>query len=147
MSVVKSGAFVQTGGFVGRNTSTFMGKSAVSPAVSPRPSAVLIRQPRALLDTKPQQTDEKKKTFTKVEDSRKARVDSQYRGVQGFTPYAETVNGRLAQVGFVIGLVTEVFSQDHLTIGQQILLMFSPLTNAVGAFAAHAGTLLPPGGM
>jgi hypothetical protein len=39
----------------------------------------------------------------------------------GFTPFAETLNGRLAMLGFVIGLVTEWLTGQ--TILQQIGLM------------------------
>ena len=69
--------------------------------------------------------------------------DAEYRGPQGWTPYAEKVNGRLAQLGFVIGLVTELVSGKP--IGEQILVMFSPLVAAaneltvLGAQAAHIG--------
>ena len=69
--------------------------------------------------------------------------DFEYRGPQGWTPYAEKVNGRMAQLGFVIGLVTEIASGKP--IGDQILVMFSPLVAAaneltvLGAQAAHLG--------
>eukprot|EP00171_Calliarthron_tuberculosum_P005749 IDg5749t1 len=59
------------------------------------------------------------------EENRRIRKDSEYRGPQGFTMYAERVNGRLAQLGFVIGLVTELASGKPM--GEQILIMFSPL--------------------
>ena len=77
-----------------------------------------------------------------TETARPAR-DAEYRGPQGWTPYAEKVNGRLAQLGFVIGLVTEIVSGKP--ISEQILVMFSPLVAAanevtvLGAQAAHLG--------
>ena len=80
----------------------------------------------------------------KGEESRGSTVrDAEYRGPQGWTAYAEKVNGRLAQLGFVIGLVTEIVSGKP--IGEQILVMFSPLVAAaneitvLGAQAAHLG--------
>lgn len=75
-------------------------------------------------------------------ENRRIRKESEYRGPQGFTPYAERVNGRLAQLGFVIGLVTEIASGKPM--GEQILIMFSPLVHAaqeltvLSANAAHA---------
>eukprot|EP00171_Calliarthron_tuberculosum_P005746 IDg5746t1 len=75
------------------------------------------------------------------EENRRIRKDSEYRGPQGFTAYAERVNGRLAQLGFVIGLVTELASGKPM--GEQILIMFSPLVHAaaeltvLSANAAH----------
>ena len=77
-----------------------------------------------------------------TEVARPAR-DAEYRGPQGWTPYAEKVNGRMAQLGFVIGLVTEIVSGKP--ISEQILVMFSPLVAAanevtvLGAQAAHLG--------
>lgn len=54
---------------------------------------------------------------------------------QGFTSYAEKVNGRIAMMGFFIGLVTEIVSKDHVTIGQQMLIMFSPIVNLIHALS------------
>lgn len=48
---------------------------------------------------------------------------------QGFTVYSEWANGRLAQMVFVIGLTTEIASSKPMS--EQILTMFSPLTNDV----------------
>ena len=67
--------------------------------------------------------------FNKTSANRKAKIDAEYRGPQGFTPYAEKVNGRLAQLGFVIGLITEIFGKGHPTIVQQIGIMGSPITH------------------
>ena len=77
-----------------------------------------------------------------VELPRPAR-DAEFRGPQGWTPYAERVNGRMAQLGFVIGLVTEIVSGKP--ISEQILVMFSPLVatanelTVLGAQASHLG--------
>ena len=69
--------------------------------------------------------------FSRIEEDRVAKIESAYRGPQGFTPYAERVNGRMAMIGFFIGLVTEIISGKP--IGQQMLIMFSPLTNTIAA--------------
>lgn len=72
--------------------------------------------------------------FKRIEENRAAKVQSEYRGPQGFTPYAEKVNGRLAQLGFVIGLVTEIITGKGMA--QQMLIMFSPLTRVLENFFA-----------
>jgi hypothetical protein len=68
--------------------------------------------------------------FPTLQRNQDLKEDSVEREPQGFTPYAELVNGRTAALGFVIGLVTEIYSKDHLTIGQQILFLVSPITHA-----------------
>lgn len=86
------------------------------------------------------QTEKKSKllsNFSRLESSRAAKLDSEYRGPQGFTPYAEKVNGRVAQMGFVIGLITEIVSGKP--IGQQMLIMFSPLTHALQSVLGVVG--------
>ncbi len=45
-------------------------------------------------------------------------------GPQGWTPFAERLNGRLAQLGFVLALVTEAIS-GH-TLGEQIMFFIAP---------------------
>mmetsp|Transcript_6878 Transcript_6878/g.16797 ORF Transcript_6878/g.16797 Transcript_6878/m.16797 type:complete len:128 (-) Transcript_6878:253-636(-) len=68
-----------------------------------------------------------KPSFSAIEDNKKAMLDAEERGPQGFTEYAEKVNGRLAMMGFVIGLVTEVVNKTHPTIYDQMLTIF-PIT-------------------
>mmetsp|Transcript_11754 Transcript_11754/g.29716 ORF Transcript_11754/g.29716 Transcript_11754/m.29716 type:complete len:128 (+) Transcript_11754:296-679(+) len=68
-----------------------------------------------------------KPKFNAIEENRKAMLDAQETGPQGFTEYAEKVNGRLAMMGFVIGLVTEVVNKTHPTIYDQMLTIF-PVT-------------------
>ena len=77
------------------------------------------------------------------DENAKVRRDSEYRGPQGFTAYAEKVNGRMAMFGFALGLITEIATGK--TIGDQMLIMFSPLVHAAGGFLvllAHAE--MPP---
>lgn len=45
-------------------------------------------------------------------------------GPQGWTPFAERLNGRLAQLGFVLALVTEAIS-GH-TLGEQVMFFIAP---------------------
>lgn len=82
------------------------------------------------IDNKPR-VQLRENAFNRFEEDRAAKIESEYRGPQGFTPYAERVNGRMAMIGFFIGLVTEIFSGKP--IGEQMLIMFSPLTNTVAA--------------
>ncbi len=77
------------------------------------------------------------------DENAKVRRDSEYRGPQGFTAYAEKVNGRMAMFGFVLGLITEIATGK--TIGEQMLIMFSPLVHFAAQFLvllAHAE--MPP---
>ncbi|PXF42753.1 hypothetical protein BWQ96_01907 [Gracilariopsis chorda] len=98
--------------------------SPFRPARSSHRVATFSAAPRMALGTK--SPDKEKSTFTSIEDNRVAKLESEYRGPQGFTPYAEKVNGRLAQMGFLIGLITEIITGKG--INEQILIMFSPLT-------------------
>lgn len=120
-------AFVSSFAPAALHSAAFAGR-AVSPA---RPASAATRMAV--------EAPEKPKTssFSRLEANRSAKIDSEYRGPQGFTPYAEKVNGRLAQLGFVIGLVTEIVSGKP--IGQQMLIMFSPLTHALTALFGAIG--------
>ena len=121
-------AFVNTAApLVARSSFTSSAVSAVRPTVRlARPTFAT----RMALQTKEKQTQKQKtSSFSRTEDNRRAKLAAEDRGPQGFTPYAERVNGRIAQMGFVIGLITELASGK--TINEQILIMFSPLTNLV----------------
>eukprot|EP00184_Porphyridium_aerugineum_P005679 CAMPEP_0184699636 /NCGR_PEP_ID=MMETSP0313-20130426/5839_1 /TAXON_ID=2792 /ORGANISM="Porphyridium aerugineum, Strain SAG 1380-2" /LENGTH=120 /DNA_ID=CAMNT_0027158755 /DNA_START=130 /DNA_END=492 /DNA_ORIENTATION=+ len=50
----------------------------------------------------------------------------------GFSEYAERVNGRMAMLGFVLALVTEVVAPSHPSLVQQIFAMF-PIEQALKA--------------
>ena len=129
-------AFVPSAGVAGLTSSSFRGIATTSR----RPTRSIVVSPRATLAN-----DDRKKAFVTPKrgesESAIARRESEYRGPQGFTAYAEKVNGRMAQLGFVIGLVTEIASGK--TIGEQMEIMFSPLLSAahaaavLGASAAH----------
>lgn len=76
-------------------------------------------------------------------ENAKVRRESEYRGPQGFTVYAEKVNGRMAMFGFVLGLITEIVTGK--SIGDQMLIMFTPFVHFAGQFLvllAHAE--MPP---
>lgn len=57
-------------------------------------------------------------------------------GPQGFTPFAEQLNGRVAQTFFIIGLATEIISGAPMT--EQIGLLLHPLENGAQALEATA---------
>lgn len=124
-------------------STAFATPGAVVAPTTFRPSSVCARRrpaPCAALNGD-------KRAFSTKLAGEKARgtvvKNAEYRGPQGWTAYAEKVNGRMAQLGFVIGLVTEIVSGKP--IGEQILVMFSPLVAAaneitvLGAQAAHLG--------
>jgi hypothetical protein len=91
------------------------------------------RSTRAVLtpDPKPNR-DEKKTAFPHFVQDHNAKINAREMLPKGWNPSAEKFNGRLAQLGFVIGLVTEIFSKDHLTICQQIIYIFSPVSKLFG---------------
>ena len=90
------------------------------------------------------ETDKKKRFFSsrleRVQESRREIKEVEETGPQGFTAYSELINGRLAQLGFVIGLVTEIVSGKPM--GEQIVTLFSPvvqLANELTVLSASAG--------
>ena len=92
-----------------------------------RPSTIAVGPSMALKTESDSKT--KSPSFSRLEANKAAKEAAAYRGPQGFTPYAEKVNGRLAQMGFVIGLITEIVSGKPM--GEQMLIMFGPLTHAL----------------
>lgn len=129
---MNTSAFVPSGGSVVARVSTFTGQQATSPVRRTQPAYSSVSR----VVTRAAVKEETR--FNKLESDRSAKLASEYRGPQGFTKYAEKVNGRLAQLGFVIGLITEIASGKG--INEQILIMFSPLTSAVAsALQGHIG--------
>lgn len=62
-----------------------------------------------------------------VEANRSSKSSSLSNGPQGFTPYAERINGRAAQIGFFSALVIEIVTGKSIV--DQILFILSPITN------------------
>jgi hypothetical protein len=117
---------------ISASTSTFITSTSLprkTLAIAPFSSGVR-RSTRAVLTPDPKTG--KQPRFNKSAEDREAKKNSIVQQPRGFTPYAEKVNGRIAQLAFVTGLVTEIFSRDHLSMGQQILYMFSPVTKLFG---------------
>lgn len=124
---------------------SFNGSAVSFRRVEPSTTSSCRSVVRAVVETQPDKEAKEDRKFNKVAKDHLAKAESEYRGVQGFTPYAEIVNGRLAQFGFALGLITELFGKGHPTIGQQILIMFSPLTKVVTAVVSSSGNLPMPG--
>lgn len=98
-------------------------------------SAVLFgKPPTPKSETKKQRVS----SFNRSEQNQIDLREAEYRGPQGFTPYAELVNGRLAQMGFVIGLITEIASGK--TITQQVGIIFAPVAHLAHSVAVLAST-------
>mmetsp|Transcript_19603 Transcript_19603/g.19699 ORF Transcript_19603/g.19699 Transcript_19603/m.19699 type:complete len:126 (+) Transcript_19603:3-380(+) len=51
--------------------------------------------------------------------------------LQGFTPYSEMVNGRMAMIGFTLALVTEIIAPSHPSLITQLFTMF-PINKIFG---------------
>mmetsp|Transcript_11733 Transcript_11733/g.28615 ORF Transcript_11733/g.28615 Transcript_11733/m.28615 type:complete len:116 (+) Transcript_11733:423-770(+) len=108
-------AFVPTAGLGVPSTSAFTGASVQ------RAQVVSARRPtRSVVRASIQ------------EENRKAKEAAEYRGPQGFTSYSEKVNGRMAMIGFVVGLMTEIINPAHPSILKQVesLVDFVPFVHA-----------------
>jgi hypothetical protein len=117
--------------------SSFTARSSVTPVGTARQAPSRFAT-TAIFNRKPPAPT----TFSRTEQNRLAKLSAEDPSSQaGFTMYAEKVNGRLAQMGFVIGLATEILSKDHVTIADQILIMFSPLTTGLVVFAHAVSSL------
>lgn len=66
-------------------------------------------------------------TFKYLEEARLAKEQSLYTPQRGFTDAAETLNGRMAMMGFVLGLTTELITGKG--INAQMAALFGPLLN------------------
>lgn len=68
---------------------------------------------------------EEDSTFQALESNREVKQESDVRGPQGFTPFAERVNGQAAQIGFLATIIIEIVTGR--TINEQILFILSPI--------------------
>mmetsp|Transcript_13833 Transcript_13833/g.28370 ORF Transcript_13833/g.28370 Transcript_13833/m.28370 type:complete len:102 (-) Transcript_13833:83-388(-) len=50
----------------------------------------------------------------------------------GWTPFNEQLNGRLAMIGFVIGILTEALAPGHPSVLQQLSSLIEPVKNVLG---------------
>ncbi|EME30151.1 hypothetical protein Gasu2_57410 [Galdieria sulphuraria] len=76
------------------------------------------------ISMKTETTEQKESPYKKLEENVQAKKNAEYRGPQGFTPYAETVNGRLAMIGFFSMIVAELFNPSHPSLLKQMEIIF-----------------------
>uniref|UniRef100_A0A7S1XF51 High light inducible protein n=1 Tax=Compsopogon caeruleus TaxID=31354 RepID=A0A7S1XF51_9RHOD len=50
----------------------------------------------------------------------------------GWTQFNEQLNGRLAMMGFVIGILTEALAPSHPSVLQQLSALIEPVRNVLG---------------
>lgn len=77
----------------------------------------------------PDKVRKSRSSFTNLEEARAAKEDAVFVPQRGFVKNAELLNGRLAQLGFVIGLVTELVSGKG--INEQLRFLFSPIVHLI----------------
>ncbi len=135
-----SGFGPSTSALMGSRASAFSGSTAMCrssiAAARPRtatPTVTMIKRNSPVLES---ELDIKMPPkYNRVARDREAMQDAIVEQPKGFTKYAELVNGRVAMIFFIVGLITEIFSKDHLTMTDQLLLLFSPLTNLITSLA------------
>ena len=121
-------------GFVSSCGSLSLSKSSFTASTSPvtRSSVVVPRR----FTVRASAAEDARPKFNTIEEDRLARIESEYNGPQGFTPFSELVNGRLAQLAFVVGLVTELVSGKPM--GEQIGLLLSPVAHLATTLSVTA---------
>uniref|UniRef100_A0A7S1TKM3 Uncharacterized protein n=1 Tax=Erythrolobus australicus TaxID=1077150 RepID=A0A7S1TKM3_9RHOD len=108
-------AFITTAGF-----NTVAQKQNVlckTAAVQRSSRKAVIRAARDLKE------DTKFETIESNNLKKAAASDSAPLRPQGFTPYAEIINGRFAMLGFTLALLTEAISPAHPSLLQQLYTM------------------------
>ncbi|GJQ10081.1 hypothetical protein GpartN1_g1872.t1 [Galdieria partita] len=73
---------------------------------------------------KAETTEQKESPYKKLEENMQTKKNAEYRGPQGFTPYAEIVNGRLAMIGFFSMIVAELVNPSHPSLLKQMEIIF-----------------------
>lgn len=95
-------------------------------AMSPRRAAVTARPSVIMMADIKEKKKSANTTFKNLEENRRAKEESLYTPQRGFTDAAETLNGRMAMMGFAIGLVTELITGQG--INAQMAALFEPLS-------------------
>lgn len=115
--------------FVSSFTPVSIGSRPVSLAARVSRVAVNVAPRRAaprMVDDVTDKVKEDRETFSNLEADRVAKQESAATGPQGFTPYAERINGRAAQIGFFSALLIEIFTGKSIV--DQIRFVLSPIT-------------------
>eukprot|EP00871_Galdieria_phlegrea_P003541 jgi/Galph1/4188/GphlegSOOS_G2823.1 len=101
---------------------SFLYKSNTKPVGTVGFNKVSKRRVVMAAEAKPKEGNES--PYRKIEESSEARKKAEYRGPQGFTPYAETVNGRLAMIGFFTMIAAELLNHSHPSLFRQLEIIF-----------------------
>lgn len=106
-------------------SSSLSSATAVTSRTAPHPPT--IAAPVSMKVDITERIKAENKTFRYLEDNRRAKEASLYTPQRGFTEFAETLNGRMAMMGFVIGLTTELITGKG--INAQLAALFAPIFN------------------